>query len=89
MFKTRPIRVDCPICKCKFETPPPVVDDEPKKETKKKGKKASEPVEVADPSINLLYQMMFDRQKINQKLLEKIKKEEPVAFFNQELKYGS
>ena len=60
MFKTRPIRSNCPVCLGKFEAPPVVVDDEPKKEKKGK-KKSSEPAAPVDPTVGWLYQMMFDR----------------------------
>tara|TARA_B110000285_G_C15013451_1_gene557717 strand:+ start:272 stop:496 length:225 start_codon:yes stop_codon:yes gene_type:complete len=70
MFKTRPIRRNCPICKAEFQYVAPRVEDVPekkKKATKGKKKKAGEdkPKEPVDPTVSMLYQMRFDRQKVN------------------------
>ena len=74
MFKTKPIRSNCPICKSEFQYVAPTVVDAPEKKAKKKakGKKSStaEPKEPVDPTVSMLYQMRFDRQRINQKLLK-------------------
>ena len=74
MFKTKPIRSNCPICGAEFEYVAPAVVDAPEKKAKKKGKSkkssTSEPKEPVDPTVSMLYQMRFDRQKINQKLLK-------------------
>ena len=53
-----------------------------KKATKGKKKKAGDdkPKEPVEPTVSMLYQMRFDRQKINIPLIEKIRKDDPAAF---------
>jgi hypothetical protein len=59
MFKTRPIRRNCPICKKEFEYVAPKIEDAPEKKAKKKPAKAkkaaAEPAEPKDPTISMLY----------------------------------
>ena len=94
MFKKRPIRPNCPVCKAYFVyVEPPVVEKAEKKAKKapaKKKKKAAsdEPSEPKDPTHQMLYQIMFDRAKINQPLLNKIKAADAVEFHKQEMKLG-
>jgi len=39
MFKTRPIRSNCPICKAEFEYVAPSAEDKPEKKEKKEGER--------------------------------------------------
>ena len=58
MFKTRPIRNNCPVCEAKFSLPIDLTQEEDSPEekgSKKKGKKSKN--ENPDTSIADLYQM--------------------------------
>ena len=78
MFKVRPIRPGCPICKGTFESDKPAEEEKPKK----KGEETSEP----PPEIKKLYEMPFTRRMINQKLIAEIQEQSPEALFKQEMK---
>jgi hypothetical protein len=54
MFKKRPIRPNCPVCKVVFVYVEPPVVEKVEKKTKKKPttkKSTSEPTEVKDPTV--------------------------------------
>ena len=69
MFKTLPIRSDCPICKGKFEGP-----EKEGGEAAGKKKKGDDGEITIEPHVKKLYEMTFTKRMINLQMVNYIQK---------------